>query len=749
MHNITLLGKRIATLLCGGLLAVALAQPAQAGTLAQDIGVLLHMRELHGSIVGIAVTDVRTRKILYLNNADTRLVPASNRKLFTAATALHYLGDRYRMHTTLLADESPTGDTLKGNVYLRGGGDALLTIADIRAMAKQLTDAGVRHITGDIVGDASIFSDGPYPAGWSWDYLADDYAAQIAGLEVEQGLTQVTVLPGKALGDKPLVKLFPASGYLPVNNQAVTVAAGEPLTLKMTRPYNKNVLQVSGNVPLDFRAAKSTGVTVDNPPLYATTLLTEELLSNGVTIDGATRLDVTPKAAVTIADHESVPLAEYLPLMLKPSNNLVAESLIRLVGYEKGGDGSYAAGYAAEQKFLTELGFSTPSYSFADGSGVSRLNAVTPFAILKILSYEAMQPNFKVFYDALPIAGVDGTLRKRMKGTDAEGNAHAKTGTVRFCHTLSGYVSDQDANILAFTIMNNNYSVDSQAINVFQDAVVARLAQEHSIGIVAVPAPKPVTKPVVTKPVPVAKPASAAPAQVKPGVAPPTVPATPAEPKPTEAPAESTPVPTAAPPVSVPAPVKPANEPAATHNVPAGTKVLSPTRITPVAPLDNGVVKPINDRATAVPAAPAKKAAAVPNPPAASASGLVVAPTELEAPAVAPIEPSPVATPVTADEAEPAKPAKATIAPAKPTAVSSVAHSSESLSPATKSAPKPQPKPAPLAPPVLAKPASVLGKPSQDKPTADAPKSSEPSRDSISPSPVAVPATADDDKGAG
>lgn len=723
-HNHSMIGSKTTIMtnsnyrfrrpLIGAVLTIALLalplSPAAAGTLGQDIAALMHTRDLHGSMIGITVRDVRTNKVIFLENSDTRLVPASNRKLFVAALALHTLGDKYQTHTTLLADTSVAGDTLKGNVYLRGGGDALLSAADIANFGKTLIDSGVKHITGDIVGDGSIFSDGPYPDGWSVDYLADDYAAQISGLEVEQGIEQVTVNPGKAKGDKAIIKLEPASGYLPVNNSAVTVNAGEPSTLKITRPWNQNVLIVSGNVPLDYKQGKPVGITVDNPALYATTLLTEYLLSNGVTIDGATRIGTTPASAVTVADHASVPLSQYLPLMLKPSNNLMAECLIRLVGKEKGTAGTFDAGYDVEQAFLRDdVKLSEGSYSFADGSGVARLDLVTPNAIVKLLNYEAMQPNFKLFYDALPIGGVDGTLRHRMKGTPAEGNVHAKTGTVRFCHTLSGYVSDQDANILSFSIMNNNYRVDSTAINVFQDAVVARLAQEHSIGIVALPTAKPAPKPIVQP----AKATVAAPAPA------------PVRPKPAAAAATPQPAPTkAAPPspkpVALPA-VKP--EPAAPKPVAPPAPVVAPASgETP------SVVTPTE-------AQPAK----------------AITPGEVAPPPVAPGQPVapevPAAKPSQTSEPETTHPSTVKAVP-----TSHVAHSAETIAPAPKAPPKKHVSPAPMAPPTLAKPPSVLCKPSPEAPSkpvetdpkAQTPPASTTSPAEPSPSPVAVPAGPDD-----
>lgn len=429
-------------------------------------------------------------------------MPASNAKLFVAAAALNVLGENYKFHTTLLSDAPPSADTIKGSVYLRGGGDPLLSSDDIRAFVKQLLDSGVKHITGDVVGDGSLFTDGPYPNGWSWDYLSDDYAPEISGLEVEEGVIQAAVAPGKKIGDSPSVMLRPATGYIPIDNHAKTAAANAPLTLEISRPYDKNVLEITGDVPLGYSMTKPVGVGVDNPALYAATLLMEDLLASGITVDGEVKTGATPSSATPLYTHDSAPLSQYLPAMLKPSDNLMAECLVRILGVEKGKGGSFSGGYAVELAYLRKIGITDNDVVLADGSGVSRLDMVSPAAVVKLLTAEAMQPNFKIYYDALPIAGIDGTLRRRMVGSPAQGNVHAKTGTLRFAHTLSGYVSDADANILAFSILNNNFLADSSIINQFQDAVAARLAREHAIGIVPVVPSRPATRKTAARPAP-------------------------------------------------------------------------------------------------------------------------------------------------------------------------------------------------------------------------------------------------------
>jgi len=442
--------------------------------------------KLRNSVAGVEIQDVRTKRVVYSANPNTLLMPASCRKLFTAAFALQTLGAGFQTHTLLLADSAPDNGILKGSLYIKGRGDALLSASDIAEMAAKLNAMGVKRITGDIVCDDSVFTDDPYSQGWQWDYLSEDYAPQISSLEVEEGVISAYATGASAVGQKPVIKLTPASAYVPVENRATTGAAGTPITLKISRPYDKSYILVTGSIPVDYNMPKPVRVTVQDPALYATTLLVEDLLSSGVAIDGVSKRGVAPENAVPIANHESLPLKDYIALMLKSSDNLMAETLYRLVAAQKGASGSYHDGYQIEQQFLDKIGLTSADYLFVDGSGLSRENLVSANAVVKLLTYMALQPDFRYYFDALSIGGVDGTLQHRFEFAPLKGNVHGKTGTLRNAHTLCGYVSDSDNNIIAFAILNNNFACDSTDVSRVQDAVVGLVARDHAIGFVPI-----------------------------------------------------------------------------------------------------------------------------------------------------------------------------------------------------------------------------------------------------------------------
>jgi len=428
-----------------------------------------------GSISGLMIVDTKDGSVFCAKNENTRLIPASNRKLFTSAAALEILGDNYTIPTFIYADANPNASgVIVGNLYIKGEGDALLSTDDLSKFVAHLKSLGVKEISGNVVGDSSYFTDGPYPDGWSVDYLTDDYAPQISALELNEGVIGVTVTPGAASSETPSVVLSPATDYIPVVNTSTTVGADGTTNVDIERPYNKNEVDVSGTVKAGD-VVPSTNVTVDNPALYCTTVLAQYLSAAGIKVDGKAILGTTPTTASKLDEHDSVPMSDYIRLMNKPSDNLQAECLVRILGAVKGAGGSFEAGSVVENAFYATCGINPDELIFADGSGVTRLDQVSAKAVVKLLVAMAAKPDFQAYYSSLPIAGVDGTLKHRMVGTLAAGNVHAKTGTVRYCHTLSGYVTDKAGHLLAFSILNNNFICTDDQVNQIQDKIMNKL----------------------------------------------------------------------------------------------------------------------------------------------------------------------------------------------------------------------------------------------------------------------------------
>ncbi len=475
------------TLLAVFLLLLLLPGARADAPLPAQLDAVLNDPALRGGIVSAWVQKVGEQEPLYTRNPDVRLLPASNRKLFTAAAALNALGPDFRWTTRALSDEKPDANgTLDGNLYLAGSGDASLTTADLDKLAADVAAAGIKRIDGAIWGDGSLFSDSPYGFGWEWDDFSDEEFAPIAALTVNDGDIAVTVTAGKAAGSPVIVSLAPAMEpppanahnrvYPPVVSHARTAAANALATLTIHRAYDADAITIAGDIPAGQTVTKN--VPARDGPRYAAAVFAQCLQAHGVVVTGP--LDsgpALPAPTVTLATHVSAPLSQWLALMLKPSDNLMAESLVRTLGAVKGAGGTYNAGHAAELPFFQSLGIDTTQITLVDGCGVGRRNFVTARAVAQLLLGMSRRPDWPVFRDALPVMGVDGTLKKRGRGTAMQGDARAKTGSLGSVSCLSGVVTGRTGNVYVYSLLMNNFVGPADAARAVQDKAVLLLAQ--------------------------------------------------------------------------------------------------------------------------------------------------------------------------------------------------------------------------------------------------------------------------------
>jgi D-alanyl-D-alanine carboxypeptidase/D-alanyl-D-alanine-endopeptidase (penicillin-binding protein 4) len=410
--------------------------------------------------VGVCVRSLDRGDELYARNADLALTPASNQKLLVAAAALDRLGPDHRFTTRVLAIGSRRGSVLQGDLVLQGGGDPTLTTDGLSALAGAVVARGIRRITGRVRGDDSVFDRERLGIGWAWDDLGSEDGPPISGLTLNENGTIVRVQPGARPGLRPLVRLIPAAARLEIRNRARTAPAGERGSLEIGRPLGRDTVIVSGGVPLQS-PPRDVLVTVEEPALYAAAVFTAVLRERGVRVAGPPVLLGTPGAAVLLGEQRSPPLAEIVRRMDKPSDNLYAETLLKAIGVPEGGllagTGAGGAGEAVLRRFLARIGWPGPLPVVADGSGLSRFNLVSARCLTQLLAAMDHHPAREPFFASLPIAGVDGTLRRRMLGTAAAGTVHAKTGSLTHVTALSGIVTTRDGERLAFSILTNNW----------------------------------------------------------------------------------------------------------------------------------------------------------------------------------------------------------------------------------------------------------------------------------------------------
>ncbi|HEY6740016.1 MAG TPA: D-alanyl-D-alanine carboxypeptidase/D-alanyl-D-alanine-endopeptidase, partial [Actinopolymorphaceae bacterium] len=296
--------------------------------------------------------------------------------------------------------------------------------------------------------------------------------------DYDAGTVIVEVRPGATAASPAEVTVVPATSYVRIDNDATTTASGDT-TISVEREHGTNTIVVSGSIPLDASVDRNWA-TVDEPTGYAADVFRKALARHGVRVTGKTTYAATPSSARELAAHRSMTVGELLVPFMKLSNNMHAEHLVKEMGRKAAGEGSWDAGIDAMFDALESFGVQRDRIRLADGSGLSRWDLVSARQVANLLTVARGKPWFRTWYDSLPVAGIDdrwigGTLRSRMRGTPAEGNVHAKTGTLTGATGLSGYVTDADGEPLVFSVIHNNHigAVNPKST---EDLIATRLA---------------------------------------------------------------------------------------------------------------------------------------------------------------------------------------------------------------------------------------------------------------------------------
>lgn len=451
---------------------------AQAPSITQFIDSVLDRPDFKGGIQGCIVTDAATGQVLYERNPDTRLMPASNMKVFTSAAALQVLGPDFR-YTTRVGSVQPVNSegVLEGNLVIAGSGDPLLDMPALKNIIETLKQRGLKKVTGAVVADTGNFSRSPYGWGWSWDYLQDYYAAPVGAFNLNKNVVRVRVLPGDSPGSSARVVVEPASSHLRVSNWAITGSATSEKQISVSRELGQNVLRVSGTVPAGTTPTEADAViAVYNPAQFAADVFHAALIEAGIEVAGRPRLGANVSTPVELALHTSPPMSEILVQFNKWSDNLTGEALIRTMGSVKRGDGSFGAGRQVAEEFYRMAGMDLTGHVQTDGSGLARMNQITPRNMAILLRFMDKSVHRDIYLNTLPVAGVDGTLRNRMKGTPAENNARAKTGYIGNVSSLSGYVDSQAGQRFIFSVIFNHHYGTTTPCRQAQDDIAAWLA---------------------------------------------------------------------------------------------------------------------------------------------------------------------------------------------------------------------------------------------------------------------------------
>lgn len=455
--------------------------------LASDLDHIFGAPGMGQGVWGVEVKSLESGRILYSRNPRTLLMPASNMKILTLSVAADTLGWDYRF-TTILETAAPVEHgVLKGDLIVRGGGDPSINTRNGRASevfnewATDLQTAGINSIDGGVVGDDHAFDDAWLGGGWAWDYLQYGYASPIGALEYNEDNALLTIQAGARAGDPVSLELSPGSG-LRLLNRATTVAAGGPTSIDFERHINDATLEVTGSVALDAQPL-SREVAVVNPTIYFARALKDALVAHGITVRGEALdaddvLDAPSLAARRVlVQTESPPLREIATTMMKVSQNLYAETLFKTIAAAKTGRGTAEGARIVARGVLESWGIPDGSYVELDGSGLSRYDYVTADLLVTLLERMFRDPrHHDAFLGTLPIAGKDGTMSSRLKHTRAEDNALAKTGSISNVRTVSGYVKTRDGEMLAFSMLANNFTIPPANVTWMADVAIETLA---------------------------------------------------------------------------------------------------------------------------------------------------------------------------------------------------------------------------------------------------------------------------------
>ena len=468
----------------GGLAAVA-ATPSRTARLAETLDAILASPTFGRASVSVVVRSLDTGETLFRRNGQTWLVPASTMKVLTAVAAAERLGWQYRFETRLVATGPIVNGTIDGDLLVVGTGDPTITprhpsrVDAFDQWAEQLKARGVRRVNGHIVGDDSATAPPGLGIGWAWDDLQEDYGAAYGALQYRDSVVEVTMGPGRTPGAPPVVYLAPANHDLYVDVRAVTSAEGTAPSLTLTRPIGSRFLEVHGQAPLGS-APMTLATAAANPTLFYVNELRAALIRHGIAVDGSGRdideLVDRPRAAdgTTLLVDLSAPLSEIVTQMLEWSLNNYAETL--LLAMDQTPPATASDGVARLRDTLTALGVPPGSYSTRDGSGLSRNDYLSADALVATLAAAWASPTLRdPLKAALPVAGADGTLGRRLRGTPGERRVFAKTGSMSNVRSLAGYVDTLAGETLAFAVMTNGFDTRGAEIDQRVDEVLLAL----------------------------------------------------------------------------------------------------------------------------------------------------------------------------------------------------------------------------------------------------------------------------------
>ena len=446
--------------------------------LAWVIDSFLAKRELAGARVGVLVVLRDRGKMLFEENADVPMTPASNMKIVTGAAALSILGPDYRFETVFATDGAIDGGVLDGDLYVVGSGDPSIVSEELWKIVEEVRLLGIRTIAGDVVLDTSYFDSLSVASHDAADGQRA-YHARTGALSLNFNSIAVHVFPGVRSGDPARVELAPSTGYVEVRNEASTGRGRSSSTLSVKRTYEggRNVITVSGRIPAGA-GRKTVYRNLEGPAEHFGTVFVEFLVAAGIGVRGGVREGAAPADADVLFVNESKPLSLVVRDLNKFSNNFVAEQLVKTLSAEvHGPPGTTAGGRRVLEEFLVSAGADSGSFRVVDGSGLSRENRITARTLVRVL--ETTLDDFESSYEyvaSLSVSGTDGTLEDRMGYAGLEGAVRAKTGLLDGVTAISGLMETLAGEEVLFSILVSGFACEAWRAHDLEHAILTSIS---------------------------------------------------------------------------------------------------------------------------------------------------------------------------------------------------------------------------------------------------------------------------------
>lgn len=404
--------------------------------------------------LGVYVKSLKGDSVVFGHNESENFIPASNNKIISSYAALSLFGKNYRFKTEFYINREVREGSIQGGLYIKAYGDPSIKTDDLIEIVRGMKSMGIKRIKGNLYFDETYFDNVKYPAGWKTEWVGDYYSPPISAFNLNYNTVKVVVTPLRS-GRRPKVEVYPEHYGIRIRNRAITSKKTRGRDLVVKLKSDDKVLNVSGNIdPRD--GVQTIEVAVSKPREYFGKVFAKLLKKEGIKFNGRISVRKVPRLSDLFYIHYSDPLYEIINEFNKNSVNIIGEALVKTLGAEfVQSPGTWEDGASVILEFIRKRGLGNRMEIY-DGSGLSVYNKVSPKVLAEILALAYYDPNFsREFLSSLPVAGIDGTLKKKFKNSLIEGRVIAKTGYLSGVRALSGYVYAKNGNILVFSVISN------------------------------------------------------------------------------------------------------------------------------------------------------------------------------------------------------------------------------------------------------------------------------------------------------